>query len=92
MTQAANTKTTSMAGESGLPDFISPPVDETALSLQFPKIAGFGVPHFGLFWERIRSDYPRFEVQPPIPAAAFSAASRVSIGGRTAGGRNFPPA
>lgn len=56
----------SPVSDSGLPDFSNPPVDETALSLQFAPIAGFGIPHFGLYWQRIRSDYPRQEVQPPI--------------------------
>jgi uncharacterized protein (TIGR04255 family) len=41
-------------------------VDEVALSLQFPPIQGFNIPHFGLFWDRVRRDYPRFEVQQPV--------------------------
>jgi len=52
--------------DSGLPDFQQPPVDEVALSFQFPPVPGFTVAHFGLFWDRIRTEYPRFEVQPPI--------------------------
>lgn len=52
--------------DSGLPDFLQPPVDEVALSFQFAQIPGFNIPHFGLFWERIRSEYPRFEIQQPI--------------------------
>ncbi len=52
--------------DSGLPDFAHPPVDEVAISLQFPPIPGFSVPHFGLFWRLIRSDYPKFNVQQPI--------------------------
>jgi len=55
-----------MAGDSGLPDFANPPVDETALSIQFAQIPGFSIPHFGLFWARIRSDYPQFQIQDPI--------------------------
>lgn len=65
--------------DSGLPDFLQPPVDEVALSLQFPPIPNFSVAHFGLFWQRLRDDYPRFELQQPIqnlteqfePGAAF---------------------
>ncbi len=56
----------SARSDSGLPDFISPPVDEVALSIQFPPIPAFNVPHFGLFWQRIRKDYPKFEIQQPI--------------------------
>jgi len=51
---------------SGLPDFAQPPVDETALSLQFAPIPGFTIAHFGLYWERVRREYPRVEIQPPI--------------------------
>lgn len=53
--------------DSGLPDFAQPPVDEVALSLQYPPIAGFNVTHFGLFWQCIRGDYPKSEIKPPIP-------------------------
>jgi len=56
----------SAASDSGLPDFAQPPVDETALSLQFAPIPGFSVPHFGLYWERVRSEYPHVEVKAPI--------------------------
>lgn len=57
---------TSAASDSGLPDFAQPPVDETALSIQFAPIPGFNIPHFGLFWSRIRDRYPNFEIQQPI--------------------------
>ena len=56
----------STATDSGLPDFAQPPVDETAISLQFPPIRGFNVPHFGLYWNRVRQDFDRFEIQQPI--------------------------
>lgn len=52
--------------DSGLPDFLEPPVDEVALSFQFSPIPGFNVPHFGLYWAAVRNEYPRFEIQPPI--------------------------
>lgn len=56
----------SAVSDSGLPDFTQPPVDETALSLQFAPISGFNIPHYGLFWARVRDEYSRFEIQPPI--------------------------
>lgn len=56
----------SARAETGLPDFAHPPVDEVALSIQFPPIPGFNVPHFGLYWERVRREYPRWEIQQPI--------------------------
>lgn len=47
-------------------NFERPPVVETVLGVQFSPIAGWGLPHFGLFWNRIRSEFPKFEVQPPL--------------------------
>ena len=47
-----------------LPDFNEPPVIETVLGLQFDPIESFNVPHFGLYWSKIRADYPTFDVQP----------------------------
>jgi uncharacterized protein (TIGR04255 family) len=58
--------TSGPVGESGLPDFVQPPVDETALSIQFAPIPGFSILHFGLYWSRVRNDYPRFEIHQPI--------------------------
>lgn len=49
-----------------LPDFINPPVIETVLSLQFAPLEKFGIPHFGLYWGKIRNQYPRFDLRPPI--------------------------
>ena len=53
--------------EIDLPDFRSPPVDEVALSLLFAPIPGFQIPHYGLYWNDIRADYPQSQVQPPVP-------------------------
>ena len=50
-----------------LPEFDAPPVNETALAVDFEPIAQWGVPHFGLFWKRIRAEFPRFQVHPPLP-------------------------
>jgi uncharacterized protein (TIGR04255 family) len=49
-----------------LPDFTNPPVEETALSIQFAPIPKFGAPHFGLYWAQIRGEFERFEVQAPV--------------------------
>lgn len=49
-----------------LPEFADPPVIETVLGVEFPSIEGWAIPHFGLFWQQIRSEYPQFEVQPPL--------------------------
>lgn len=49
-----------------LPDYEHPPVTETVMDVGFAPLQGWGIPHFGLFWQRIRSEYPRFEDQPPV--------------------------
>ncbi len=48
------------------PKFSSPPVIETVMGVEFVPIEGWSIPHFGLFWERLRSRLPRVEVHPPI--------------------------
>jgi uncharacterized protein (TIGR04255 family) len=51
-----------------LPDFADPPVNETALSIQFAPLEKFGIPHYGLYWAQIRHEFSRFEIQPPLPS------------------------
>jgi len=51
-------------------DFDDPPVVETVLGVRFAPLPGWDIPHFGLFWNGIRNDYPRFEVHPPIGTGA----------------------
>ncbi len=55
-------------GERTLPDYDDPPVVETVLGVQFAPLQGWGVPHFGLFWNEIKAEYPDFQVQPPLPS------------------------
>jgi uncharacterized protein (TIGR04255 family) len=52
--------------DNALPDYTNPPVEETALSIQFAPIQKFGAPHFGLFWAQIRNEFELFSVQAPI--------------------------
>lgn len=54
------------SGSAGLPDFSDPPAVETLLGFHFKPLSGWSVPHFGLFWHKIRREYPRVEVHPPI--------------------------
>ena len=42
------------------------PVIETVLSIQFKPISNFTIPHFGLYWKEIRSEFERCEVKNPI--------------------------
>src|SRR4051794_17684467 len=50
-----------------LPDYDDPPVVETVLGVQFAPLQGWGVPHYGLFWTEIKSEYPSFQIQDPVP-------------------------
>jgi uncharacterized protein (TIGR04255 family) len=51
---------------SALPSFDDPPVVETVLGVEFASLSKWSVPYFGLFWNTIRDEYPRFEVRPPL--------------------------
>jgi len=51
---------------SGLPDFENPPVIETVLGVQFVPLDRFMVPHFGLYWQKIKQEYDHFQVFPPL--------------------------
>ena len=46
-------------------DFAEPPVVEVAAGVQFERLPGFQAPHFGLFWQTVRSDFPHFQPAPP---------------------------
>jgi uncharacterized protein (TIGR04255 family) len=56
-----------------LPDYREPPVDEVLISVQFIPIAEFYETHAGLFWTRVRDEYPRSESQPRIESPLESA-------------------
>jgi uncharacterized protein (TIGR04255 family) len=51
-----------------LPDYDDPPVTETALGVQFATLEKWKIPHFGLFWQTIKEQYPHTEVNPPLAA------------------------
>ncbi len=52
---------------SDLPIYKNPPVDEVVIGVQFDPIPGFYDVHTGLFWQRVREDYPKVEDQPRLP-------------------------
>jgi uncharacterized protein (TIGR04255 family) len=65
-----------------LPDYKTPPVVETVLGVQFEEISKFSIPFFGLYWNRVRSEYPRFQVLPPLGTIAEPynpAAGQISV-------------
>jgi uncharacterized protein (TIGR04255 family) len=41
-----------------LPSFSNPPVDEVVLSIQFASLSKLKSAHIGMFWERIRHQFP----------------------------------
>ncbi len=49
-----------------IPKFSDPPVTETVLGVEFEPLEKWGIPYFGLFWERIRTQFPKFAVRPPL--------------------------
>ena len=55
-----------MSNERRLPDFDEPPVIETVLGVEFAPLEKWSIPHFGLFWARIKDDYPHHQALPPI--------------------------
>lgn len=54
---------------SPLPDYETPPVIEVVIGAQFRPIAGFLPTHHGLFWELVRSEYPKVEAVAPLSPA-----------------------
>jgi uncharacterized protein (TIGR04255 family) len=58
-----------LATSAPTPDYQRPPVVETYLGVQFASLAQFSIPHFGLYWAKIRDNFPQFEVQPLLTPA-----------------------
>jgi uncharacterized protein (TIGR04255 family) len=56
-----------------LPEFERPPVTEMVMGVQFQPIAGLQAAHLGLYWSRIRSDYPHTLDQAPLVPAVEEA-------------------
>jgi len=46
--------------------FDNPPLIETALSVEFAPIKGWGIHHYGLLWQLFRDNFPIFQAHPPI--------------------------
>lgn len=52
---------------SSLPDFDSPPVVETALSVQFDRLTSASTAHFGMYWSEIYAQFPKAEERGELP-------------------------
>lgn len=53
-----------------LPEFERPPVDEMVMGVQFDPLHNLHAAHLGLFWSRIRREYPHTEDQAPLSPTA----------------------
>lgn len=49
-----------------LPKFDKPPVTEMVIGVEFSDLSNWNIPHFGLFWGQIRSEYQHCSVNPPL--------------------------
>jgi uncharacterized protein (TIGR04255 family) len=47
-------------------NYKNPPISEISFGLSFAPLDGFRVSHYGLFWDRIRIDYPETTDQVPF--------------------------
>lgn len=65
---------------SHLPDYMSPPVSEVALSVQFSTLRGYKVVHAGLLWEKFRKAFPRCEEKSPLEPAFETFGAKLSQG------------
>jgi uncharacterized protein (TIGR04255 family) len=48
------------------PDYKNPPVIEVACGISFEAIKNFRAPHLGLFWQKVRNDFPLCEHAPRL--------------------------
>lgn len=77
--------------ERTLPDYKYPPVNEVVLGVQFDTLGGFSAVHPGLFWQKIRDDYPRHSVHPQIASSKETFEGPIAQPGIEAVISNTPP-
>ncbi|HXY78636.1 MAG TPA: TIGR04255 family protein [Candidatus Acidoferrales bacterium] len=49
-----------------LPDYTNPPAVETVLGVRFSPIEGWTLLHYGLLSSKVKGEYPKSELRPPI--------------------------
>lgn len=52
--------------EHPFPSFKNPPLNEVTIGIRFEPLDRFLIPHIGLFWDRIRRDFPNIEHAQPL--------------------------
>lgn len=50
------------------PSYKNPPIGEVVCGIRFSPLVEFKLPHFGLFWSKLRDDYPNVQHQAPLAA------------------------
>jgi uncharacterized protein (TIGR04255 family) len=58
-------------GNGDLADYDRPPVIEVVYGVMFAPLKAWRLPHAGLFWQRILTEFPRCEHALPISGAEF---------------------
>jgi len=51
-------------------DFEKPPINEVSIGMQFPPLSSLRSEHVGLFWSRIREEFPNVTQVPPVGSVA----------------------
>lgn len=49
-----------------LPEFQAPPLNEVVCGIRFEALKGWQTSHYGLFWIRVKDEYPRCDDQVPL--------------------------
>lgn len=70
------------------PDYENPPVIEVVCGILFEELDQVLAPHFGLLWEKYRSEYPECREVPPLTPAIETFEGPISLGLRL---ENVPP-
>jgi uncharacterized protein (TIGR04255 family) len=52
--------------DDALPEYEQPPVVEVVCGVAFSPVAGFAIPHIGLFWQQLGSDFPGCQEVDPL--------------------------
>lgn len=55
-----------MSLNQSLPKFNKPPVVEMVLGVEFAQLIRWSIPHYGLFWAKIRDQYQHYSVREPL--------------------------
>lgn len=63
-----------------LPDYRNPPINEVVCGVRFRPLDRFTLPHVGLFWSRVRHDFPNVQHATPLVSEGGLAVDEASGG------------